>query len=215
MKKKVQVIDWGLVDYAEAYRRQKEAVQQVIEGSEDRLYLCEHPSVFTMGRLASEEHFLLNQDEILRRGIDILRIDRGGEVTLHSPGQLVVYPIINLAHWQKDVHKYLHELEAVVIDLLKDFDIVATRVNARTGVWIEKRKILSIGVGVKKWVAFHGMALNVKTQLELFQMIRPCGLNVHMTSLEQELRRPINMELVKENLVNCFCAHFGYLRREK
>ena len=136
-------------------------------------------------------------------------IDRGGDITLHAPGQLVVYPILDLTNFGKDLRSYLRQLEQVAIDLLGDFDIVASRFSGQTGVWTGKKKIESIGIGVRKWISFHGLAVNVNTDLKLFSMIKPCGLDVEMTSMSQMNKKSIDIEEVKERIVASFCDNFN------
>ena len=206
--KSVLIQDLGLIDYEKAYNIQKQWVDKVINGHEPVLILCEHPAVLTLGRLASQENFLMPMETIGNKGIKILPIDRGGEVTLHSPGQLVVYPILDLKNYGKDLKRYLHGLEQVAIDLLKDFGILADRFLGRTGVWVGQEKIVSMGIGVRKWVSFHGLAVNVNTDLNLFKLIKPCGMNVQMTSINKIKNKNIRMEEVKERLVERFCEHF-------
>jgi len=207
-KQSVLIQDLGLIDYQKAYEIQKQWVDQVINGHDAVLILCEHPSVLTLGRLASLKNFMIPKDAIEKKGIDILDIDRGGEVTLHSPGQLVVYPILDLRNYGKDLKRYLQGLEQVAIDLLKDFGILADRFLGRTGVWVGPDKIVSMGIGVKKWVSFHGLAINVNTDLSLFNLIKPCGLNVQMTSIGKINSEKVKMEVVKERLIERFCEHF-------
>ena len=207
-KQSIVVKDLGLVEYSKAYEIQKQWVDRVIAGQSPVLILCEHPAVLTLGRLASQENFRMPKETIEKIGIAVLNIDRGGEVTLHSPGQLVVYPILDLRHYGKDLRRYLHGLEQVGIDLLKDFGILADRFSGRTGVWAGPQKIVSIGIGVKKWVSFHGMAVNVNTDLSLFELINPCGLKVQMTSIEKMKQQQVSLELVKGRLIERFCEHF-------
>jgi lipoyl(octanoyl) transferase len=208
LKKNVLIQDLGLIDYAQAYATQKKWVEAVIGGHDPVLILCEHPAVLTLGRLASPENFLLPLDEIKAKGIQVLDIDRGGEVTLHSPGQLVIYPIIDLKNYGKDLKQYLHQLEQVAIDLLRDFDILADRFSGRTGAWVGQEKIVSIGVGVRKWTSFHGLAINVNTDLKLFDLIRPCGLDVRMTSIQKVKSQFVDMKLIKTKVVDQFRRQF-------
>ncbi|OGX56221.1 MAG: lipoyl(octanoyl) transferase [Omnitrophica WOR_2 bacterium RIFOXYC2_FULL_38_12] len=204
-----KVIDLGIIDYKEAYALQQKYAKEVLDGSDQVLILCEHPTVLTMGRLAKESNVLFSKDKLKEIGVDVLGIDRGGDVTLHAKGQLVAYPILNLANYGKDLRKYLFKLEQVVIDLLSDFDIVANRLSGKTGAWVGDKKIASIGIGVRKWVSIHGLALNVNTDLNHFAMINPCGLNVSMTSVSQVLGRDIEINEVKQVLIDCFCSQFG------
>jgi len=199
----------GLVDYSKAYAVQKECVQEVIDGREPALILCEHPLVITLGRLAKAEHIFLSKGELAQKGIKLLSIDRGGDVTLHAPGQLVIYPILNLTIVGKDLRWYLNRLEQVAIDLLESFGIVASRISGQTGVWIEGKKVASVGVGVKKWISFHGLAVNINTNTELFSLIKPCGLDVTMTSIAEVKGKPINMQMVKERVPGCFDKVFS------
>jgi lipoate-protein ligase B len=203
-----RVRDLGLIDYQEAYQLQKQCVRDLLEGGPQVLLLCEHPPVLTLGRLAEQKNILINKQELKKRAINIFPIDRGGDITLHAPGQLVVYPILNLAHFGKDLRRYLFHLEQVAIDLLGGFDIVASRFHGQTGVWVKENKIVSIGIGVRKWVSFHGLSINVNTDLSLFTMIRPCGLDVRMTSMEQIKGKQIDMAEVKQAIVGCFGKEF-------
>lgn len=204
-----QVKDLGTIDYADAYQCQMESVKQVLNDETQKLIFCEHPAVLTLGRLAVDQHIFATADELNKLGVKVHRIDRGGEVTLHAPGQLVIYPILNLNTWKKDLHAYLNSLEEVAIDLLKEFDIVAERNSGKTGVWIQHKKIVSIGVGVKKWISYHGVAINVNTDLKLFSLIRPCGLDVSMTSMKEILGRDIDLKNIKSRLIKIFSKHFN------
>ena len=201
--------DWGLIDYAKAWALQKERVGAVIAGQPDLLIFCEHPAVFTLGRLADEENFLISPEKIHAQGIAIEHIDRGGEVTLHAPGQLVIYPIFNLRHFDPDLKLYLRKLEQVAVDLLQDFDIVAHSIEGRRGVWVDRQKIVSMGIGVRRWVSFHGMAVNVNTNLDYFRMIRPCGLDVTMTSIEALTGQRFPLEEIKAKTLQHFKHHFN------
>ncbi len=188
--------DLGLIDYEKAWAVQKKTVEQVIAGQPSTVLLCEHPTVLTLGRLGKTENILYSREELEKRNISLLRIDRGGEVTLHAPGQLVVYPIINLNNG-RDLKSYLIKLEQVTIDLLQDFGIVATRIAGQRGIWVQDNKLASIGIGVRKWVTYHGLGINVNTDLNLFSVIKPCGLDVRMISMKEIKGHPIDMEQVK------------------
>jgi lipoyl(octanoyl) transferase len=200
--------DLGLIGYTEAYQLQRTCVDDLLQGGPQRLLLCEHPPVLTLGRLAKTENILIDKTELARRAIEIHAIDRGGDITLHAPGQLVIYPILNLSPLGRDLRRYLYHLEQVAIDLLGGFDIVASRLSGQTGVWTGKNKIASIGIGVRKWVSFHGLSINVNTDLTLFSMIRPCGLNVPMTSIERIKGKRVDMAKVKQEIVRCFQKNF-------
>ncbi len=211
-----EVRDLGLIDYDAAYLIQKESVARVLAGGAQVLLLCEHPAVITLGRLAQEAN-ILDLEAIGRQGIRVVPIDRGGDVTLHTPGQLVIYPILNLApclpagkQGNRDLRLYMHKLEQVTIALLKSFGIVASRIFGKTGVFVGPDKIASLGIGVRKWVTYHGLGINVNTDLKLFDLIKPCGLDVRMTSIARIKGNPVDMGKVKQQLVECFKKEFGY-----
>ena len=207
--------DLGLIDYQEAYALQKESVDRVLRGGLQEILLCEHPAVLTLGRLANEKNLLVGPQVLLRKGIKVLPVDRGGDVTLHAPGQLVVYPILDLNCQGRDLRSYLQMLEQVAIDFLNSFDIVASRFPSQTGVWVGEKKIVSIGIGVRKWISFHGLAVNVNTDLRLFSVIKPCGLNVAMTSMREIKGRVFDMVTVKARMAEYLCRTFHLKQREK
>lgn len=198
-------IDWlGTVPYGEALELQQACVRERLAGdAPDRLLLLEHPPVVTLGRSAKDENLLVPADELRARGIELHRVNRGGDVTYHGPGQLVGYPIIDLAaRGASDVHAYLRRLEGCLIALLDHFGVPARRIEGMTGVYVDRehsprsrevrsgpqRKIASIGIGVRRWVTFHGFALNLTLDPQDFATIVPCGLqDVEMTSLLLEL----------------------------
>ena len=205
--------DWGTINYNKGYARQKAAVEEVLAGRGPFLFVCEHPPVITLGRLADRHHILFADDILKRQGVNVFEIDRGGDVTLHAPGQLVVYPVLNLKNYRRDLKWYLNKLEQVAIDLLRDFDILTCRLPGKTGVWFEAKKIVSVGVGVKQWVAFHGLAININTDLQLFNLIKPCGLDVCMTSVQQVRGGAADMQVVKQACVrHCIRIFNEYLR---
>jgi lipoate-protein ligase B len=202
------VKDLGLIDYKQAYVLQKQHVAEVLSGGPQTFLLCEHPAVLTLGRLADEKNMLIDQRELVKQRIDVYHIDRGGDITLHAPGQLVIYPILDLGNFGKDLRRYLHQLEQVAIDLLGGFDIVASRFSGQTGVWAGEKKIASVGIGVRKWIAFHGLAINVNIDLNLFSMIKPCGLDVEMTSIDAMAKGTIQMAEVKGQMIDHFFRNF-------
>lgn len=208
----LRISDLGLIDYDKAFLAQKAFALEVASGGLDTLVLCEHPAVITLGRKSSEANILLGRKDLAEKGVSVVPVDRGGDVTLHAPGQLIIYPIINLKRAGLDLRAYLQKLEQVGVDLLKDFAIVATGDNARRGVWIGTDKIASIGVGVSRWVTYHGMGLNVATDLGLFRLIRPCGLDVRMTSMEKVLGHSVDMLDVRERAERHFQSIFGFRR---
>jgi lipoate-protein ligase B len=165
----------------------------------DLLLLVEHPHVITMGKSAKPEN-------ILRKRFPIYEVERGGDVTYHGYGQLVGYPIMDLTQRGKDIRRYVRGLEATLIETLDHFGIPAERIEGRTGVWVGgQRKIASIGVAVRSWVTFHGLALNVSTDLSCFSMINPCGYDSGvMTSMAEQLQRQVSISEVKKPLANAF-----------
>lgn len=196
-------IEWlGSIRYGDGLARQERAVADRIAGTTgDRVLLLEHPAVVTLGRSTNPDNLRLSPDEMREKGIEVFEVGRGGDVTYHAPGQLVGYPILDLdALGRKDVHVHLRRIEAALMEALASFGIPCRRVEGRTGVFIDRarsavsegpdRKIASIGVGVRKWVTFHGFALNVSIDLAGFDAIVPCGLHdVEMTSVVRELER--------------------------
>ena len=180
----LEVIQAGVVPYGDALTWQRDLAQARIDGRlpHDLLLLLEHPPVVTLGRNARGSHVLRGTD------VEVFEVERGGDVTFHGPGQLVGYPIIDLSGYKQDLHWYLRTLEQALIDALATLGIAAERNPGYTGVWTGGRKIASIGVHVKKWVTWHGFALNVTTDLTHFDRIVPCGIpGVEMTSVEKEL----------------------------
>ena len=208
MKQNIVVQDWGLVNYADGYERQKKCVQTVIEGAGDHLILCEHPAVLTLGRMSKPESLLYQRKEIEKQGVMVANVDRGGDVTLHAPGQLIVYPIFNLNKYNKDLKFYMEKLEEVAVDLLRNFGILAISVPGKRGVFVGPDKIISIGVGVRKWVTYHGLGININTDLSLFNLIKPCGLNVRMTSMQKLKGHVVPMKDVKAKVIEQFQKYF-------
>lgn len=199
-------IDLGLVDYLQALEWQESLVRQRCQGEGgDTLLLLEHPPVFTLGRGADDRNILAPQQA------PVHRVSRGGDVTFHGPGQLVGYPILDLTAHGRDVHAYLRALETVLIDALAEYGLEAQRKAGLTGVWVGARKIASIGVGVRRWITYHGFALNVDPELAYFAAIVPCGLaGVRMTSMVECLSRPVRAAEMKNRVVESFAWRFGY-----
>lgn len=201
------VTDLGRMDYLAALSLQERLLELKRQQSfADVLLLVEHPHVFTLGRSGKESNVLSPGE------IPVLRTSRGGDVTYHGPGQLVAYPILDLnSTLRKDVHRYLRTLELATIGTLAFFGLVAERRPPWTGVWIDNRKIAAIGVAVRRHITYHGLALNVDTDLDYFNRIVPCGLNwAEITSIRKELGREISPEHVKRVFVRNFVARFGF-----
>jgi lipoyl(octanoyl) transferase len=213
--KPLRVEDLGLRGYGETLEIQRELRQRRIAGelAEDVLLLVEHSPVVTLGRGTQASSLPLAPAQLERRGIEVFEVERGGDVTLHAPGQLVGYPILDLRQHREDLHWYLRSLEDALIQALGGLGIEAGRNPGRTGVWTAGRKIASIGIHVKQWVTLHGFALNVTTNLDLFDLIVPCGIpQVVMTSVAAELLRdgdPTLMPTVRDRVVSAFSDVFG------
>jgi lipoate-protein ligase B len=207
----LRIVRLGSLDYAAATRLQEDAVQRRLTGGPDVLFLLEHPPVYTLGR-AADARFL---GRAAGGAIPIVSTARGGQVTYHGPGQLVGYPIVDLRRHRLDVHWYVAELEGVLIDALATYGLRAQSRHGYIGVWIDgTRKIASIGVGIRRWVTWHGFALNVSVDLAAFDAITPCGIDgVRMTSLVAEGIRT-HMDLVTDAVATAFSHRFGRRARE-
>lgn len=195
-----RIFDLGLVDFKKALQFQKEIFQEIKNNYfNGALILCQHYPVITMGRQASAENIRVSSCELRKRRIPVYEIERGGDVTYHGPGQLTIYPIFNLAYLEKDIHLFLRQLEGLVIDFLSDFGIKGLRYKGLTGVWIDKNKVASIGIAIRNWITFHGMSINIKRDdLHNFSLIRPCGMDIEMTSIETVLAKNMEIEPMKE-----------------
>lgn len=198
------VVPVGLVRYSDGYVLQESYVNEVSAGGPERLILLEHSHVITLGRGFHKENLLFSSSWLAERGVDVEESGRGGDVTYHGPGQLVGYPILNLAE-QPDLHLYLRHLEELMIRVLKDFGIESDRKAGLTGVWVGDEKAGAIGVRVSRWITSHGFALNVNTDLKYFQYIVPCGIRQHgVTSIQKILGKEIPMEDVRRSITRRF-----------
>ncbi|MGD9564194.1 MAG: lipoyl(octanoyl) transferase LipB [Pyrinomonadaceae bacterium] len=199
----------GRVAYGEALELQKALEAAVIDGRDrDHLLLLEHPHVFTIGRRAKENGVLASAELLKNLGIEVFETDRGGKVTYHGLGQLVGYPIVNLSPDREDVHKYVRDLEEVLIRTLAGFGIPAFRIEGLTGVHTAEGKIAAIGVHIKRWVTTHGFALNVNTDLSYYNWIIACE-GEPVTSMEKLLGREIDMAEVEDRIIENFADVFG------
>ena len=201
-----KVLDLGLIDFNKAYIIQKENLNLVKSGNFDGvIILAEHPPIFTIGRLKSADNFILSHDKIRSLGIDIVHTDRGGDVTFHGPGQIIVYPIFNLNKHERDMHKFLRSIEEVVIKALSHYAIASFRITGRTGCWTDNGKIASIGIGASSWITYHGVALNANTGLRFFEMINPCGYkDIKTTSMKEMMGHTVDMQVLKARLLESF-----------
>ncbi|MGI8494340.1 MAG: lipoyl(octanoyl) transferase LipB [Pyrinomonadaceae bacterium] len=201
----------GRVDYDEALRLQKEIETAVIKREEaDTFLLLEHPHTFTLGRRVRDRSGILAGDELLKKlGVSVYEINRGGKATYHGIGQIVGYPIINLSPAREDIHRYVRELEEVLIRTLADFDIEAFRIEGLTGVHTKEGKVAAIGVHIKRWVTTHGFALNVNTDLSYFDRIIACE-GEPVASMEKLSEYELDLSRVEDKIIKNFRAVFGY-----
>jgi lipoyl(octanoyl) transferase len=201
----------GRIRYADGLDLQARLVAERQAGEiPDQLLLLEHDPVFTLGRNARRDNVLFSEDDIRRRGFDVFESGRGGDVTYHGPGQVVGYPIIDLSPDRRDVHRYVRDLEEVMVRCCADYGIESGRVPGMTGTWVGDEKIGAIGVRISRWVTSHGFALNVTTDLSAFDLIVPCGIQDRgVTSLERLLERPVALEKVMDQLTAHFADVFG------
>jgi lipoyl(octanoyl) transferase len=220
MNKVVKFIDWGLTDYQDAWDKQEEIFNQIValkgknrtENTEletpNYLIFNEHTHVYTLGKSGKAENLLLNEQGLKDKQATYYKINRGGDITYHGPGQIVGYPILDLDNFFTDIHLYLRTLEEAVILTLADYGIAAGRYDGFTGVWLDAdnekaRKICALGVRCSRWVTMHGFAFNVNTDLDYFKNIVPCGIDdKDVTSMQRELGYKLDMEEVKTKLKN-------------
>jgi lipoyl(octanoyl) transferase len=205
-------VDWGRTQYEPARQRQEELVaQRIADTAPDTLVFTEHEPVFTIGlRAGAEANLVWNDEQLTREGVTVVKTNRGGDITYHGPGQIVGYPIGSLATRQ-DLHAYLRFLEQVLINSVGCIGLAATRRERKTGIWLGQRKVAAIGVAVKRWVTYHGFALNVNSNLAHFGGIVPCGIGAQdgtVTSLQAELGRTCDLAEVKAVLTREFWSLF-------
>jgi len=201
----------GRTRFAEAWDLQRKLVDLRRHGLiDDVLLLTEHEHVYTIGKGGDENHLLATDRELQADGVDVFRIDRGGDITYHGPGQVVGYPILNLEHYFTDIHRYLRCLEETIILTLDRFGIEGGREEGMTGVWVKGEKVAAIGVRVSRWITMHGFALNVNTDLTGFDRIIPCGIfHKGVSSMHKVLGKEVPLEEVQDSLTESFCSVFG------
>ena len=218
MNKKVSFKDLGLIDYKQCWDFQEELFAEILAvkssnrkqnktiSTKNHLIFCEHPHVYTLGKSGDEKNLLVNEDYLKSRGATFHKINRGGDITYHGPGQIVGYPIIDLDNFFTDIHKYLRFLEEAIILTLKEYGLETERSPGETGVWFDvgttkARKICALGVKSSRWVTMHGFAFNVNSDLSYFGNIIPCGItDKSVTSLQKELGKELNMDEVRNKL---------------
>jgi lipoate-protein ligase B len=204
------VYQLGLIEYDAATLLQRILLHQRLdEEISDILLLMEHPPTITIGRSGKLDNILASQEELSRENISLFFSDRGGDVTYHGPGQLVGYPILNLKERDRDIHKYVRDLEEVILRTLSSFCITANRDKSHAGVWVKEEQVASIGLSIRRWVTMHGFAINVKPNVQHFSFINPCGCsNRQITSMSKLLGHEVAIEAVTEQLVTHFCGLF-------
>ena len=202
------ILDLGKSHYNDAWKLQKRLQSQRISGQiDDQLLLVEHFPVYTLGKNAPREHLLTKESD----DISIIQTDRGGDITFHGPGQLVGYPILDLNQYKRSITWYMRELEQLIIDVLKEYDINAVRKKGLTGVWVKDKKIAALGVRISKWVTMHGFSFNINPDLKYYQGIIPCGITEYgVTSMADLLGNDVpDMSEIKDTLVKHFIAIFS------
>lgn len=238
-KSQVIFVDTGLIEYKTAWDLQHQLQKELIDRklkkralSESEfeklpthhyLLFCEHPPVYTLGKSGSVDHLLLNEEQLAAKGATFFKINRGGDITFHGIGQITGYPIFDLDYFFTDVHKYVRSLEEAVIRTCAEYNVIGSRINGYTGVWINdetnknpklrNRKICAIGVHLSRWVTLHGFAFNISTDISYFDAIIPCGIedtDKSVTSLEKELGKKVLMNEVKDKLLKHFSDIFGF-----
>lgn len=203
----------GTVPYREALGLQEHLVDlRHRQAVPDLLLLLEHPPTLTLGRSARRDHLKVPQETLARMGLPVIETSRGGDITFHGPGQLIGYPIIDLNRYGRDIGRYLRSLEEVLIGVLRRFGLRANRKDLLTGVWVGDRKVASIGIAVRRWITYHGFSLNIDPEMDVFDLIVPCGLHGReMTSLRRLMGTPPDPEEVRWETSRAFCETFGRL----
>jgi len=212
MNRTIEYQDWGLVEYNEAWAKQESlfngSIEKKMQGlpTDNYLVFCEHPHVYTLGKSGDEQNMLLSMIQLQAKHATFVHSNRGGDITYHGPGQVVGYPIFDLANFELGLKQYIFRIEEAIIQTLSSYQIPTTRLEGSTGVWLDVgkptcRKICAIGVRSSRYVTMHGFALNVNTQLEYFNYINPCGfIDKGVTSMEKELGDKVDMLELKARL---------------
>jgi lipoate-protein ligase B len=208
--KKVWLFDLGKQDFFSVYRLQKILVEKIRSGQiNDCLLFVEHFPVITLGSRGTGDNLRVAPDVLRAKGISFLRVDRGGDITFHGPGQLVAYPIFRLEPGERDIHLFLRRLEEAIINFLGKYGLKAERIAGKTGVWWQGKKIAFIGLGFRNWVSYHGVSINIDVELENFAYIFPCGMrDCQVVSLAKALAMPIDLERAKQHLKTAFSEVF-------
>ena len=224
MNHTIQYIDWGLIEYNEAWTKQETLFNDTIasklqnQPTDNYLIFCEHPHVYTLGKSGDEHNMLLDFIQLQAKEAQFVKTNRGGDITYHGPGQVVGYPIFDLANFNLGLKQYIYKVEEAIINTLATYAIVSTRLEGATGVWLDVgkptcRKICAIGVRSSRYVTMHGFALNINTQLEYFNYINPCGfVDKGVTSLQKELGAQVDMDELKTRLRTEIEKQFGVIK---
>lgn len=223
MSSTLDIYELGTVPYEKALEYQESLLaKRIAEEIPDSLILLEHPPTITTGRKGNTGNLLVRKEYLEKHGVSFVHASRGGDITFHGPGQIVGYPILNLKNHEMDIRKHLRSIEEVIIRTLGDFEIEGRRIDGVTGVWVKRSKIASIGIAIRKWVTYHGFALNVSTNLDYFELILSCGItDVRITSIGSWLgnEESIKMDDVVRSVIKNFMGVFGFedftLRNEK
>lgn len=209
--KTVLYIDLGITDYYNIWQLQK-AVNSYKQSNKcnDLLIINQHNPVYTMGKTGDKDHLLFDNNDLKEKNISYYEIDRGGDITFHGPGQLVCYPIFDLNNYYLDTHKYLRDLEEVIVRTLKEFGIVSRKDEEYTGVWVGEEKICAIGIKISRWITMHGLAFNVNNDLSYFNRIIPCGIfHKGVTSIKDLMQKEADFNQVKNIMIENFACVFG------
>ena len=228
INKEVKILKLGHIDYKKAWDKQEKIFKKIIDTkidnrkkkkfdqTENYILTCSHPHVYTLGRSGDEDNLLIDKNFIKKENLSFYKINRGGDITYHGPGQIVIYPILDLENFFTDIHKYLRLLEESVILTLKELKIKAGRVDGLTGVWVNQgssspKKICAMGVKTSRWVTMHGLALNVNTDLKYFKNIIPCGIQgKDVTSIDKEINYKISSDDVEKLLIKNLSDTFKF-----
>tara|TARA_B100000579_G_scaffold437309_1_gene466127 strand:+ start:741 stop:1451 length:711 start_codon:yes stop_codon:yes gene_type:complete len=228
INKNVKYQSLGLINYEESWKKQESIFNKIIDTkiknrnlqkeikTDNYILTCSHPHVYTLGKSGDEKNLLIDKNIIEKENLEFFKINRGGDITYHGPGQIVIYPILDLENFFTDIHKYLRSLEEAVILTLKEYNIESGRIKDYTGVWIDiksdnPRKICALGVKTSRWVTMHGLALNVNTDLNFFKNIIPCGINdKEVTSISKEVGQDIKIKDVEKKLLNNLSKVFEF-----
>lgn len=222
MNRAIQYIDWGLVEYNDAWQKQEilfdDSIERKIQNQPTNNYLvfCEHPHVYTLGKSGDEHNMLLNYIQLQAQNASFVHTNRGGDITYHGPGQIVGYPIFDLANFDLGLKQYIYNIEEAIIKTLSLYNIVSSRLDGATGVWLDVglstcRKICAIGVRSSRYVTMHGFALNANTDLNYFNHINPCGfIDKGVTSMERELGAKVDFEELKLRLRDVIMEQFSF-----